>query len=70
VVSTLCQTIIWPAGMVAGFGENDCDPLTATTLMVTAVPGIVAGLLGPEGEPAVPHPPIVRLRTAAARPGE
>jgi len=37
--STLCQTTICPAGMVEGFGENDWDPLTATTLIVTAVPG-------------------------------
>ena len=26
------HTIIWPAGRVAGFGEKDCAPLTATTL--------------------------------------
>jgi hypothetical protein len=35
MLSTLCHTTIWPAGRLAGFGENDCAPLTPTTLMVT-----------------------------------
>jgi hypothetical protein len=35
MVSTLWQTTIWPAGSVAGFGENDCAPFIATTLIVT-----------------------------------
>ena len=49
VLLTLCQTTIWPAGSVAGLGENDCAPLIATTLMVTMpfeVTGVgAAGLL-------------------------
>jgi len=49
MVSTLCQMTIWPAGMVAGFGENDWDPLTATTSMMTAVPGEGDGAPGLEG---------------------
>jgi hypothetical protein len=56
MVSTLCQTTICPAGIVAGFGENDWDPLTATTLMVTAVPGIGDGVLGLEVLPELPQP--------------
>jgi hypothetical protein len=31
----LCHTTWTPAGSVAGFGENDCAPLIATTLTVT-----------------------------------
>ena len=31
----ICHTIIWPAGSVAGLGENDCAPLIATTLTIT-----------------------------------
>jgi hypothetical protein len=47
VVSTLCQTIICPAGSVAGFGEKDCAPLMATTLIVTTPSGVEAvGLVG------------------------
>ena len=35
MLSTLCHTTIWPAGRVAGFGENDSAPLMPTTLTVT-----------------------------------
>jgi hypothetical protein len=45
------HTIVWPAGSVAGFGENDCAPLIATTFTVTtreALGGV--GLFG-GGEP-------------------
>jgi hypothetical protein len=31
---------------VAGFGENDCDPLIATTLMVTTFPSDGEGPAG------------------------
>jgi hypothetical protein len=47
VLLALCQTTIWPAGSVAGLGENDCAPLIATTLMVTT-PFEVIGV-GAEG---------------------
>ena len=56
--------------MVEGFGENDWDPLTATTLMVTAVPGSGDGVLGLEVLPELPQPQILRLRTATARAAE
>jgi hypothetical protein len=46
IVSTLCQTTICPAGSVAGFGENDCAPLTATTLIVTTPATLGVGLVG------------------------
>jgi hypothetical protein len=35
MLSMLCHTTWTPAGSVAGFGENDCAPLIATTLTVT-----------------------------------
>ena len=41
MLSTLCHTIIWPAGRVAGFGENDSAPLMPTTLTVTT-PDVLA----------------------------
>jgi hypothetical protein len=49
-LSMLCHTTFWPAGNVAGFGENDCAPLIATTLTVTTPSdGTVAGVaLGAE----------------------
>src|SRR4030095_9639570 len=42
-LSTLCHTIICPAGSMAGFGENDCAPLIATTLTFTT-PGAPGGV--------------------------
>jgi hypothetical protein len=48
-MSTFCHTTIWPAGSVAGFGENDCAPLIATTLTVTTpleVTGVGVGVDG------------------------
>src|SRR6266542_119797 len=53
VLLTLCQTTIWPAGKVAGFGENDCAPLMATTLMVTTPEALGVGAVG---FPAFPSP--------------
>src|ERR1700737_286083 len=53
MVSTLCHTIFWPAGSVAGFGENDCAPLTETTLMVTTPEA-----LGAVGAVALPLFPL------------
>jgi hypothetical protein len=44
---------IWPVGSVAGFGENDCAPLTATTLIVTT-PAVLG--VGVVGFPLVPLP--------------
>ena len=35
-----------PGGSVAGFGEKDCAPLTATTLMVTTPSAVGDGALG------------------------
>src|SRR5258708_7795946 len=57
MLSMLCHTTIWPAGNVAGFGEKDCAPLMATTLIVTtplgagvgAGVGVGAGLAGGVG---------------------
>jgi hypothetical protein len=45
MVSMLCQTTIWPAGSVAGFGEKDCAPLSRTMSIVTT-PFDVAGVGG------------------------
>src|ERR1041385_425113 len=45
-VSTLCQTTIWPAGTVAGFGENDCAPFSRTTSMTVAPTGALTGGAG------------------------
>src|SRR5712691_3059573 len=67
--STLCQATICPAGMVEGFGENDWDPLTATTLIVTAVPGTGDGV-GLEVLPELLQPQTPRLRTATASAAE
>jgi hypothetical protein len=68
---------MWPAGIVAGFGENDWDPLTATTSIVTAVPDIrdgvlefEVGVLGLEALPELPQPQTPRLRTATVRAAE
>jgi len=36
----LCQMIVWPAGRVAGFGENESAPLMPTTLTVTTSDGL------------------------------
>jgi hypothetical protein len=33
---TLCHTTSCPLGMLLGFGEKDCAPLIATTLMTVA----------------------------------
>src|SRR5207245_9372516 len=52
MVSTLCHTILWPEGRLAGLGENDCAPLTATTLTMTAPEG--PGAVGSAGLPAFP----------------
>jgi len=49
--STLCQTTIWPAGNVAGFGENDCAPLSRTMSIVT-MPFDVVGAGGFDGASA------------------
>src|SRR6185295_16552100 len=54
MVSTLCHTIIWPAGRLAGFGENDSAPFTPTTLTVT-VPGVLGGGVEATGFP-LPYP--------------
>ena len=35
MLSTFCHTTVCPAGKAAGFGEKDCAPLMATTLIVT-----------------------------------
>jgi hypothetical protein len=40
------HTTICPGGRVAGFGEKDCAPLTATTLMVTTPEMVGDGVLG------------------------
>jgi hypothetical protein len=42
----LCQTTICPGGKVAGFGEKDCAPFTATTLMVTTPGALGVGVFG------------------------
>ena len=36
---TLCHTTSCPLGMLLGFGEKDCAPLIATTLMTVAFDG-------------------------------
>jgi hypothetical protein len=48
--STLCQTTIWPAGNVPGFGENDCAPLLPTMLMITASAGGTVEPVGVVGD--------------------
>src|SRR5882672_11082287 len=70
IVSTLCQTTVWPTGIVAGFGENDWDPLTATTSIMTTDPDAGDGVLGLEELPELLQPQAPRLRTAAASPTE
>src|ERR1700730_15467456 len=54
MVSPLCHTIIWPAGRLAGFGENDRAPLTPTTLTVTT-PDVLGGGVDATGFP-LPYP--------------
>src|SRR3954463_1710700 len=57
MLSTLCQTTICPAGTVAGFGEKDCAPFTASTLIVTTPEGLL-GLGLPESPPLPPLPAV------------
>jgi hypothetical protein len=76
-LSTLRQTTVWPAGKVAGFGEKDCAPLVATTLIVTTplggvgvVVGVGATGVGATGvassvEPLHPHVPTVNAIVTA-----
>jgi hypothetical protein len=47
-VSTFRHTTVCPDGTVAGFGENDCAPFFATTLIVTTpeLSGCGVGVLG------------------------
>jgi hypothetical protein len=52
IVSTLCHTILWPEGSVAGFGENDCAPFIATTSTVTTPEAL--GGVGFAGLPLCP----------------
>src|SRR4030095_2003050 len=66
-VSTLCQTTILSAGIVAGFGENDCAPLMPTTVMTTAPAGGVGESVGPLGDDAAYPPHAERPRPVAAR---
>jgi hypothetical protein len=54
MLSMLCHTILWPDVRVAGFGENDCEPLIATTLTVTISDALAGD--GPLGLPLVPEP--------------
>jgi hypothetical protein len=72
VLSMLCHTTTWPAGRVAGLGENDCAPLIATTLIVTTPLDVVgpgaAGLVVlplEEPLPLQPHMPSPNVRTLA-----
>jgi len=44
MLSMLCHTTIWPAGSVAGFGENDWAPLMPTTSIVTTLGGAGVGV--------------------------
>src|SRR5580704_5085892 len=63
----LCHTIIWPAGRLAGFGENDSAPFTPTTLTVT-MPDVLGTGVEAVGFPvlyAVPPPQPHRLKPQA-----
>src|SRR5215831_20611075 len=68
-VSMLCQTIFCPAGSVAGFGENDCAPLIATTLTVTtpdeSTGGADAAVLGAAPYPLPLHAAVATAAAAA-----
>src|ERR1700687_5974774 len=68
MLSTLCHTIIWPAGRVAGFGENDNAPLMPTTLTVTTPDVLGLDGVGAPGFPLFPLPEPLPLQPHRFKP--
>src|SRR5258708_6849882 len=56
IESTLCHTTSCPAGTLEGFGEKDCAPLIATTLMTTAFEGTELTDVAPVAPAGLPYP--------------